>query len=179
MDEEEFWRQYNETAAQMTESEVEEDCAEDYLDSLGSPTQRTSKYWTSDYQKRRHARRQAREERQRHAMSPPATPPHLDGQQQAPMANRDVPILQLDRSKVRKGKRSSRKAPFCLRTRTCASDTIMLLPKKGMVRYWQTGNRWSYVDMTYEVYLRDFVSALPSTRHRVYANLRRRMPIKC
>jgi len=57
MDEEEFWRQYDETAAQMTESEVEENCAEDYLDTLGSPTQRTSKYWTSDYQKRRHARR--------------------------------------------------------------------------------------------------------------------------
>lgn len=146
-----------------SDSEVEEDEIEDYLDGCSSPDQRTSKYWSPAYQARREARkevqqarRHARRNLRRHAMSPPATPPHAQGLKQTTTANHAIPMLDLSQKSKRKS--VVRKAPRRPTTRSQGSDKVVLLPEKGMVRCWVWWMRWSYVDMSYETYLRDFVS---------------------
>ena len=160
MDEADFWREYVEKASMMTDSEVEEGEVEEYLDGCASTA--------PAYQARRDARKQAQRDRQnarrnfeRHAMSPPPTPPLVRDQQQAPKACRNIPPLHLNGSQVLKRKLNTRKAPRRPITRSQGRGLVTLSDEKGMVRYWRDWIRWSYVDMTFATYLRDFVSRHP------------------
>lgn len=168
MDEADFWREYAEKADMMTDSEVEEVEVEEYQDGCAITVQA--------YRARRDAPRQAQKDRQdsrrnleRHAMSPPPTPPRVRDQQQAPEASENIPPLRLNGSQVQKRKRNTRKAPRRSITRSQGRGLVALSDKKGMVRYWRDWIRWSYVDITFSIYLRDFVSRHPKA---IYTSLR-------
>ena len=145
----------NEVNAEISETEFEteddEDAIEEILNLEDSPRQKVSRYWTPVYE----ARRQARKNAQRRPLSPPATPPHLKGRS-PPKPDADVPTLQIDNAKVQKSKRPKRVSLRRPITRSSGIEQVMLHDSKGKVRYWNTP--WSYVDLTFEQYQRDFVS---------------------
>ncbi|KAL9123833.1 MAG: hypothetical protein Q9217_006778 [Psora testacea] len=179
MDEEEFLRIMREKAndPETSESEVDEDKVEEYLDRCWSPEKRLSKYWTPTYQARRDARKEAQEARriarrnvEKHAISPPATPPHLQQQEQAPQAESDVLSMNPEGSAAQNCRRISRKAPRRPMTRSQGLHRVSLLPKKGMVRFWSLWAPQIYVDMSYTTYLRDFVSGCSKASHRPVAD---------
>lgn len=145
-----------------TDSEIDEDKVEEYLDGCWSPYHRTSKYWAQVYQNRRdvgkqirETRREARRNIRRHAMSPPPTPLHIQGQQQTSMANDCIPDLHLDHPHLNKRKKPNRRAPRYPMTRSKGISNVALSHKRGTVR---VGFGAFYVDVSYKTWLRDIVS---------------------
>lgn len=145
-------RRLHEETAHLPETESEwdsdEESVKNFLDLHNSPYQRASKYWTPKYQAGRQARRNAC----KRPLSPPNTPPHLEGRK---IARRDTDIapLCLDNAKMQKRKQTPFRRPL---TRSIGRDRVSLHAKRGMVRYWSTP--WSYVDLTYQQFQQDFVS---------------------
>ena len=138
------------------------------MDTCPSPTQRDHPSWTEDYQLRRELhkdkvrreqRKLLREQRKRQRpLSPPRTPPHLRG---PGLYEQEHPTLipNGESFRVKKGKRDNRKAPRRPITRSTATPEISLHDRKGYVKYWHT--RTMYVVISYEKYLRDYVSLVP------------------
>ena len=136
------------------------------MDTCPSPTQRNHPAWNEGYQLRRdvhkdevrrEARREARKQRKRF-LSPPRTPPHLRGpglynQQQASL------VPNVESFRVKKGKRDNRKAARRPITRSSGTPNISLHQRKGHVKFWHTQTK--YVVISYEKYLRDYVSLVP------------------
>ena len=136
---------------------------EQEMDACPSPTQRNHPAWTKDYQLRRELhkyevrreqRREQRKQRKR-LLSPPRTPPHLRGpglyqQQHAGL------VPQGGSFRIKKGKRDNRKAPRRPITRSTPTPDISLHDRKGYVKFWNTVTQ--YVVISYEKYLRDYVS---------------------
>ena len=166
LDYDECNRQIYDLASETDIDWEEFDKNEREMDACPSPTQRNHPAWNKDYQVRRNvhkyevqreARREARKQRKRF-LSPPRTPPHLRGpglynQQQASL------VPNGESFRVKKGKRDNRKAPRRPITRSTATPNISLHERKGYVKYWQTVAQ--YVVISYEKYLRDYVSLVP------------------
>ena len=179
LDYEECNRQINDLASETDIDWEEFDKNEREMDACPSPTQRDHPAWTETYQLeralrkyevRREQRREQRKQRKRF-LSPPRTPPHLRGaglyeQQHASL------IPNGESFRVRKGKRDNRKASRRPITRSSGTPDISLHDRKGYVKFWHTWTK--YVVISYEQYLRDYVSLLPMCYIRV-ANLRSRI----
>ena len=148
-DAEECDRQWHQTGSVTSEDWEEEDR---YMDTLPSPKQRSHPAWCSSYQAKRDARKQP--------LSPPHTPPHLS----IPRPRRDpTPELQSSIFKVLKCKANPRGAPRRPLTRSSCTPVISLHDRKGYIKYWNVP--WRYVIVSYEQYLRDFVSSVPVYRY--------------
>ena len=166
LDYEECNRQINDLASETDIDWEEFEKNEREMDACPSPTQRDHPAWTETYQLeralrkyevRREQRREQRKQRKRF-LSPPRTPPHLRGaglyeQQHASLAP------QGGSSRVKKRKLDNRKAPRRPITRSTATPNISLHDSKGYVKFWNTVTQ--YVVISYEKYLRDYVSLLP------------------
>ena len=156
LDYDECDRQLDEVASE-TEMDWEEfERNEQEMDACPSPTQRNHPAWTEEYQRDRTIRKyEERRKQRKRLLSPPRTPPHLRGpglyqQQHASQGpNRES-------SRITKGKRDNRKAPRRPITRSCGTPSISLHHRKGYVKFWHT--RTMYVVISYEQYLRDYVS---------------------
>ena len=168
LDYDECNRQIDDLASETDIDWEEFDKNEREMDACPSPTQRDHPAWTKTYQleralRKEEARRQERtlrrEQRKRERpLSPPRTPPHLRGaglyeQQHASLAPQGGSF------RVKKGKPDNRKAPRRPITRSTATPNISLHDRKGYVKYWQTVAE--YVVISYDKYLRDYVSPVP------------------
>ena len=126
------------------------------MDACPSPTQRNHPAWTETYQIQRQLRKHdERREQRKRFLSPPRTPPHLRGPglyQQQHASQGPNP----GSSRITKSKRDNRKAPRRPITRSCGTPSISLHHRKGYVKFWHT--RTMYVVISYEQYLRDYVS---------------------
>ena len=145
---------------------------EQEMDTCPSPTQRSHPAWTKDYQLRRELRKyDERRELQKRQLSPPRTPPHLRGpglykQQHASLVPNNGSF------RISKSKRDNRKAPRRPITRSSGTPSISLHHRKGYIRYWHT--QTMYVVISYEKYLRDYVS--PARMFHIHeSNLRIRI----
>lgn len=145
LDWEECNRQINEVASETTMDWEEAERDERYMDTCPSPTQRSHPAWTPRYQDARNARKRP--------LSPPSTPPPLRGSKQQHAG------LELYMGNSRIDKRIKRKATRCPTTRTYGVPAITLHHRKGYIYFWHTS--WEYVVISYEQYLRDYVSAIP------------------
>ena len=126
------------------------------MDRCPSPTQRHHPAWTQTYQLQRELRKyKERREQRKRLLSPPRTPPHLRGpglyQQQHASQGPNC-----GSSRITKGKRDNRKAPRRPITRSSCTPSISLHHRKGYVKFWHT--RTMYVVISYQKYLRDYVS---------------------
>ena len=156
LDYDECDRQLDEVASETTMDWEEFDRNEQEMDACPSPTQRNHPAWTEEYQRDRRIRKyEERREQRKRLLSPPRTPPHLRGprlyqQQHASQGpNRGS-------FRITKGKRDNRKAPRRPITRSSGTPSISLHHRKGYVKFWFT--RTMYVVISYEKYLRDYVS---------------------
>ncbi len=179
LDYDECNRQIDDLASETDIDWEECDKNEREMDACPSPTQRNHPAWNIDYQLRRdvhkyevrrEARRETRKQRKRF-LSPPRTPPHLRGpglyqQQHASL------VPQGGSSRIKKGKRDNRKAPRRPITRSTSTPDISLHDRKGYVKFWNTVTQ--YVVISYDKYLRDYVSLL-SMRYVQVSNLRSRI----
>ena len=179
LDYEECNRQINDLASETDIDWEEFEKNEREMDACPSPTQRDHPAWTETYQLeralrkyevRREQRREQRKQRKRF-LSPPRTPPHLRGaglyeQQQTSLAPQGGGF------RVKKRKPNDRKPPRRPITRSTATPDISLHDRKGYVKYWHT--QTMYVVVSYEKYLRDYVSLVP-TCHVPKSNLRHRI----
>ncbi len=147
-------RQWNDAGSETT-MDWEED--ENYMDRLPSPTQRSYAAWTPGYQARRDARKRP--------LSPPRTPPHLQGPKlyQHQYAN-SVPHP--GSSRIQKVKFKRQWPPRCPITRTHGTPAISLHHRKGQVLYWHTHTQ--YVVISYEKYLLDYVGVVSVCDHLRY-----------
>ena len=166
LDYEECNRQINDLASETDIDWEEFDKNEREMDACPSPTQRDHPAWTETYQLeralrkyevRREQRREQRRQRKRF-LSPPRTPPHLRGpglynQQHASLAPN------VESFRIKKGKRDNRKAPRRPITRSTATPDVSLHDRRGYVKVWHTMTQ--YVVVSYEKYLRDYVSLVP------------------
>ena len=132
---------------------------EQEMDTCPSPTQRNHPAWTEEYQRDRKLRKyEERREQRKRLLSPPRTPPHLKGpglyrQQYASLAPNSESF------RITKGKRGNRKAARRPLTRSSGTPNISLDHRKGYVKFWNTPTM--YVVISYEEYLRDYVSLVP------------------
>lgn len=130
---------------------------EQEMDACPSPTQRNHPAWTEEYQRDRKIRKyEERREQRKRILSPPRTPPHLRGpglykQQHASLVPNNGSF------RITKGKRDNRKAPRRPITRSSGTPDISLHDRKGYVKFWHTMTK--YVVISYEQYLRDYVSS--------------------
>lgn len=140
-------RQFNDAISDTT-IDWEED--EEYMDTCPSPNQRTCAAWTPEYQARRDARKRP--------LSPPRTPPHLRASKL--YKHRESALtVQPESSKVRKSRPNTRVAPRRPITRTRGTPAISLHHRRGYIKYWNVP--WQYVVISYEQYVKDFVSPIP------------------
>ena len=140
-------RQLDEVASETT-MDWEED--EQYVDAYPSPTERSHAAWTLEDQPRGETRKRP--------LSPPRTPPHLRGpglykQQHASL------VPNGESFRIKKGKRDNRKAARRPITRSSGTPNISLHHRKGYVKFWHIQTK--YVVISYEKYLRDYVSLVP------------------
>lgn len=143
-DAEECDRQWHQTGSVTSEDWSEDDR---YMDTLPSPKQRRYPAWCSSYQAKRDARKQP--------LSPPRTPPHL----RIARPYRDPsPELQSSIFRVQKSKANPRVALRRPVTRSGGTPAISLHDRKGYIKLWNLP--WQYVVISYEQYLRDFVSSV-------------------
>ena len=150
LDFDECGRQLDEVASETTMDWEEFDRNEQEMDTCPSPTQRNHPAWTKDYQIGRELRKRP--------LSPPRTPPHLRGpglyrQQHSGLAPNGGSY------RITKGKRDYAKTPRRPITRSTATPKISLHDRKGYVKFWHTMTQ--YVVISYEKYLRDYVSLGP------------------
>ena len=168
LDYEECNRQINDLASETDMDWEEFEKNEREMDTCPSPTQRDHPAWTEDYQLRRELhkddirreqRKVRREQRKRQRpLSPPRTPPHLRGP--GLYSQQHVSLVPNGESfRIKKGTRDNRKAPRRPITRSTATPNISLHDRKGYVKYWRTAAQ--YVVISYEKYLRDYVSLVP------------------
>lgn len=156
LDYDECGRQIDDLASETTMDWEEFERNEQEMDTCPSPTQRNHPAWTQTYQLQRELRKSdERRELRKRLLSPPRTPPHLRGarlykQQHASLAPNNGSF------RITKGKRDNRKAPRRPITRSTATPDISLHERKGYVKYWHTMT--TYVVISYEKYLRDYVS---------------------
>lgn len=131
---------------------------EQEMDTCPSPTQRSHPAWTETYQIQRQLRKcDERREQLKRFLSPPRTPPHLKGsrlyeKQQASQGPNG------GSSRITKGKRDNRKALRRPITRSSGISAISLHHRKGYVKFWHS--QAMYVVISYEKYLRDYVSSV-------------------
>ena len=181
LDYDECNRQIHDLASETDIDWEEFDKNEREMDACPSPTQRDHPAWTETYQleralrkyeARRQERKLRREQRKRERpLSPPRTPPHLRGAGLYQQQHAD-PAPQGGSSRIKKGKRDNRKAPRRPITRSTSTPDISLHDRKGYVKFWNTATQ--YVVISYEKYLRDYVSLLPMCYVQV-SNLRSRI----
>lgn len=143
LDYDECDRQIDDAGSETT-MDWEED--ERYLDLCPSPTQRSCAAWTPEYQARRDARKRP--------LSPPRTPPYLRGpklykHQHASLAPH------AGSSRIEKTKRNNQRATRRPIIRTSGTPAISLHHCRGQVLYWHTPTQ--YVVVSYKKYLRDYV----------------------
>ena len=159
LDYDECDRQLDEVASETTMDWEEFDRNEQEMDTCPSPTQRNHPAWTKDYQLRRELRKyDERREQRKRLLSPPRTPPHLRGpglyeQQHASQGPNGGSF------RITKGKRNKWKGPRRPITRSTATPGISLHDRKGYVKFWHLPTQ--YVVISYEKYLRDYVSLVP------------------
>ena len=133
---------------------------EQEMDACPSPTQRNHPAWTEEYQRDRKLRKyEERREQRKRLLSPPRTPPHLRGsglydQQHASQGPNGGSF------RITKGKRNKWKGPRRPITRSTATPSISLHDRKGYVKFWHLPTQ--YVIISYEKYLRDYVSIVPT-----------------
>ena len=168
LDYDECARQIDDLASETDMDWEEFENNEREMDTCPSPTQRDHPAWTEDYQlrrelhkdeRRREQRKVRREQRKRQRpLSPPRTPPHLRG---AGLYNQQHASLvpNGESFRIKKGKRDNRKAPRRPITRSTATPDISLHDRRGYVKVWHTMTQ--YVVVSYEKYLRDYVSLVP------------------
>ncbi len=168
LDYDECARQIDDLASETDIDWEEFEKKEREMDTCPSPTQRDHPAWTEDYQLRRELhkddvrreqRKVRREQRKRQRpLSPPRTPPHLRGpglynQQHASL------VPNGESFRIKKGKRDNQQAARRPITRSSGTPNISLHHRKGYVKFWHT--RTKYVVISYEKYLRDYVSLVP------------------
>ena len=139
---------------------------EQEMDACPSPTQRNHPAWTEEYQRDRKLRKyeeklrkyEERREQRKRLLSPPRTPPHLRGsglyEQQHTSQGPNGGSF-----RITKGKRNKWKGPRRPITRSTATPDISLHHRKGYVKFWHLPTQ--YVVISYEKYLRDYVSLVP------------------
>jgi len=154
VDYDECERQINDAVSETT-MDWEED--EQYMDTCPSPTQRSYAAWTPEYQARRDARKRP--------LSPPCTPPHLKGPKLYKHQHAS-PAPPLGSSRIQKTKRNNQRATRRPITRTSRTPAISLHHRRGQVLYWHTLTQ--YVVVSYEQYLRDYVSLVLTYHHLRY-----------
>lgn len=152
-------RQLDDLVSETTMDWDEFDRNEQEMDACPSPTQRNHPAWTETYQIQRQLRKyDERREQRKRFLSPPRTPPHLRGsrlyEQQHPSQRPDGGGF-----RITKGKRNKWKGPRRPITRSTATPDISLHDRKGYVKFWHLPTQ--YVVISYEKYLRDYVSLLP------------------
>ena len=149
-------RQLDDLASETTMDWEEFDRNEQEMDACPSPTQRNHPAWTKDYQIGRELRKyEERREQRKRLFSPPRTPPHLRGpglykQQHA------GPVPNGGSFRITKNKRDKWKGPRPPIPRSTAIPNISLHDRKGYVKFWHIPTQ--YVVVSYEKYLRDYVS---------------------
>lgn len=137
-------RQWNDAGSETT-MDWEED--ENYMDRLPSPTQRSYAAWTPGYQARREASRRP--------LSPPSTPPHLKGPKLYQSQDNSL-APHHGTSRIQKTKRNNQWGPRRPITRTYGTPAISLHHRRGQVLFWHTQTQ--YVVVSYDKYLQDYVS---------------------
>ncbi len=160
-------RRIEEEAGDRSETEVDPEEAEEWMDGIESPLQKTCRGWTAEYQARREvkkAARQARRRLKRPLLSPPATPPHMELSGPRPSLGRpSVGRIQKARSRSPRS-RSTRPRMYLgrrsavTRSRSNIEAHVSLHHRKGMVLCWPNPSVPAPVTMTNEEYYYTFVS---------------------
>lgn len=160
-------RRIKEQAGDRSETEIDPEEAQEWMDDIESPLQKTCRGWTADYQARREvkkAARQARRRAKRPLLSPPATPPHMELSRPLPSsgcpsviriqkARSRSPRSRPTRPRIYLGRRSA-----VTRSRSNIEAHVSLHHRKGVVLCWPTPSVPAPVTMTNEEYYYTFVS---------------------